>query len=186
MLQEKLYQGLPDTAADRDTFKAAMAWRSLAAKLHNDRHHEWGRGWWSRDSTEAEHDGYRLQAVWPYTYAEKLLFLGIPKIILISATINMKTLSLLGIKRSECDFYEYGASFDPGRSPVYFLPTVSLNHKTGPDEFSLVVGRVDEIISDRLDRKGIIHTTSYQRAQDIVAQITVRRPDAAARLQGRR
>jgi hypothetical protein len=168
MLQEKLTKDCMVTA-DRDTLRMALAWRSLAAKLQTITSMV---GPWVVEPRQSRgrSDGYRLQAVWPYTYAEKLLFLNVPKIILISATINLKTLSLLGIKRSECDFYEYGASFDPGRSPVYFLPTVALNHKTGPDEFSLVVGRVDEIVSERLDRKGIIHTTSYQRAQDIVAQ----------------
>lgn len=154
---------------DKESVRRAMSWRALVGKLATVS--SMAGPWVVEPRTiRGRKDGYRLQAVWPYTYAEKLLFLGIPKIILVSATINHKTLELLGIKRSECDFYEYGASFDSSRSPVYFLPTVALNHKTGPEEFSLIVGRVDEIIADRLDRKGIIHTTSYQRAVDLMEQ----------------
>ena len=152
---------------DRETIKLMMAWRSLAAKLGVISSME---GAWISEPRmyRGKPDGYRLQAVWPYTYAERLLFLGIKKIILVSATINRKTLELLGIKKADCDFFEYGSTFDPKRSPVYFLPTVSLNHKSGADEFNLITSRVDEIVSSRLDRKGIIHTTSYQRAKDLI------------------
>lgn len=151
----------------RDTIRNLMAWKRLSAKLQTIASME---GQWVVEQRMARgrHDGYRLQAVWPYTYAEKLLFLGVPKIILVSATINRKTLDLLGVKKSYCDFFEYGSTFDPKRSPVYFIPTVALSHKTGDDEFNLIVARVDEILSTRLDRKGIIHTTSYARAKAVM------------------
>jgi Rad3-related DNA helicase len=166
MLANKLFKDC-HTQPDPDSVKAAKAWRTLAAKLHNI---ATMKGAWVVEPRliRGRQDGYRLQAVWPYSYTEDLLFRGIQKVVLISATVNRDTLKLLGIGRSECDFYEYGSTFEPARSPVYFLPTVALNHKAGELEYSLITARIDQIIGDRLDRKGIIHTTSYQRAVDLI------------------
>lgn len=113
-------------------------------------------------------EGWKLEPVWPAKYAEKTLFLGIPKIVLASATLSRATLRLLGIGPSEYSYYEYGSPFPPELSPVYQIPTVKLNHKSGPEDYFLLIERVDEIIDGRLDRKGIIHTTSYERASKII------------------
>lgn len=113
-------------------------------------------------------EGYKLEPVWPAKYAEKTLFLGIPKVVLVSATLSRATLRLLGISPGEFSYYEYGSPFPPELSPVYQIPTVKLNHKSGPEDYFLLIERIDEIIGDRLDRKGIIHTTSYDRASKII------------------
>lgn len=117
-------------------------------------------------------DGYRLEPVWAADYANQILFLDIPKIILVSATMVKKTIHLLGIKDDQIDFYEYRSSFPAERSPVYIYPTtgssgrpLQINFRTTEDDYILWMARIDNIIRRRLDRKGIIHSVSYDRSK---------------------
>jgi len=153
---------------DQQSIRIMAAWRNLAAKLST---MAGMRGAWVVEPyvgkrTNAD-TGYKLQAVWPYTHAEEVLFLGVSKIVIASATLSRKTLQLMGIRSQDVDYYEYPSEFPPERSPVYSIPTVAMNHKSPDEDFRKLVERVDEIIDGRLDRKGVIHGVSYQRARDI-------------------
>ncbi len=156
-------------AASADNAKVIARWKSLAAKLSTVAHMS---GAWVVEPRiiRNEQDGWRLEAVWPRAYAESILFCGVPKVMLLSATLNRKTLDLLGIKPQQADYYEYPAVFEPSRSPVYYVPTVKLNYKATDADYAILVSRIDEILSTRQDRKGIIHTTSYSRAQMLLGQ----------------
>jgi Rad3-related DNA helicase len=84
-----------------------------------------------------------------------------------------KTLKLLGIGGEEdTDFFEYPSSFPAKRSPVYLFAASSgpggrIDHKTPQDQMELWVARMDNVMRARLDRKGIIHSISYERAKFI-------------------
>jgi hypothetical protein len=106
--------------------------------------------------------------IWPGRYSEAL-FSGVQKIILLSATLRPYTLRLLGIKESDVDFREWPAVFSPNRGMVYHVPTAKLTWKAKDEDYKKILDRVDEIIGGRLDRKGIIHTVSYDRASKILA-----------------
>jgi Rad3-related DNA helicase len=98
---------------------------------------------------------------------KEFLFNGAGKIVLVSATFNRKILGQLGITEDEVDYFEYDSPFPVKRRPVYLLPTSKLNYESTPQEILQVVQRADQIISRRLDRKGIIPTGSYQRQKFI-------------------
>ena len=119
---------------------------------------------WSVSRTR---DGYHLEPIWAYQYTEKLLFRGIPKIILVSATMVPKTMSLLGIPKQEADYYEYPSSFPPKSSPVYLFGAAKIDHRTDSDQLQIWMSRIDNVIRHRLDRKGIIHCVSYDRGKYI-------------------
>jgi Rad3-related DNA helicase len=99
-----------------------------------------------------------LCPLWPAEYAERNLFLRIPRVILTSATIRMKTLSLLGIPESEVEIEDCPSSFPVQNRLVTHIPTVRLNHRSSEADVTVWVMRMDQIIGRRLDRKGIIHT----------------------------
>jgi Rad3-related DNA helicase len=107
----------------------------------------------------------RFDPVWPADYAESVLFCGIKKIVLTSATIRPKTLELLGVKQSEVDFCEYPSSFPINRRPVYFVPSVRMDKRATPEHMKAWISKIDAIIRTRIGTKGIIHAVSYQRAQ---------------------
>jgi Rad3-related DNA helicase len=118
----------------------------------------WGRMW-------------AFDVIWPGRYAEQYLFCGVPKIVMMSATLRPKTVSLLGVKSSDCTFKEWARVFPSNRHPIYSVPAmrngkeVRVDRRTSDQDMQAWVERIDEIIDGRLDRKGIIQTISYDRQQ---------------------
>lgn len=104
-----------------------------------------------------------LTPTWPAPYCESVLFLGIPKVVLTSATVVPKTAHLLGIDSSHMKYEEYPHSFPLESRPLIHLPTVRMNFRNGPVEERLWISKLDNIIRDRIGTKGIIHTVSYKR-----------------------
>jgi ATP-dependent DNA helicase DinG len=154
-----------------ETVRRVKALRSLASKLKNITEI---RGDWVvqqvEDKWEKRRKVHQLSPLWAKEYAEQVLWCGVPKVMMVSATILPKTLELLGVKREDMRFQEYLWKFPVKSSPVYFVPTVRSNYKNRAAAMETQVERVDEIVGRRLDRRGIIHTTSYDRAREIVAR----------------
>lgn len=120
---------------------------------------------WLED--RSTHDRVAFEPVWPRGYGE-LLFRGIPKIVMLSATVHPKTLDMLGVDSAQVDFAEYPSSFPVERRPVMWVRTVQQRFGMSEDEIREAVRRVDQIIDARLDRKGIVHTVSFDRAKQIM------------------
>lgn len=112
-----------------------------------------------------------FDVIWPGRYAEQYLFCGVPNVILMSATVRQKTLSLLGIRNEDADFQEWNRIFPPNRNPIYSIPAtyegkeVRVERKSSEEQLRAWVEHIDQIIDGRLDRKGIIQTVSYSRQQ---------------------
>lgn len=102
-----------------------------------------------------------LSPIWPAPFAEPVLFLSTPKVVLTSATVVPKTAKLLGIK--DFKYEEFPHSFPIENRPLIHIPTVRMNHKNGKMEERVWISKVDSIIRDRISTKGIIHTVSYFR-----------------------
>lgn len=118
---------------------------------------------WVIDSEES--GTIRISPVWVRRYAESSLFMGIPRIVMMSATVRPKLADLLGIDSAAYDFFEYPSTFPVERRPIYWMPTVRLNYGSSEKQLQLWVKCIDEVLAMRLDRKGIIHTVSYARQQ---------------------
>lgn len=118
---------------------------------------------------EDTRDGHawKFECVWPGRYREKL-FRGVQRVVLLSATMRPKTLSLLGIGRGDYDFREWGRQFPAANGPVIHIPTARVTWRMSDEDERLWMQRIDEIIDLHLDRKGLIHTVSYARAKKIV------------------
>lgn len=117
--------------------------------------------------TERTKEGRKLEPVWARDHAHKILFRNFPRIVLTSATMVLKTIDLMGIPRDECDFFEYPSSFPVRRSPVYLWGAAKISSKSKINDFVLWQARTNNIIRKRMDRKGIIHSVSYDRAKYI-------------------
>jgi len=107
--------------------------------------------------------GVTFTPVWPGKDYSKVLFQNVSKVLIMSATLTEKTVASLGIKEGDYKFLETPSYFPPQNSPVFHVKSVRLNHKTDDMEMRYWVSRIDQIISRRLDRKGIIFTVSYDR-----------------------
>lgn len=119
---------------------------------------------------EPGHNSWQWDPVNVSQYAMGYLFRGIKKVILTSATIRPKTAAMLGIPKGDLLFKEYKSDFPPARRPVLWVPTVQLNYRTEKhiEIRKTYLDRIDQILARRPDRKGIIHTVSYARADFIL------------------
>jgi len=142
--------------------KKFVALKRLSKKLERIQEID-GRWVW-----EDNPDAVTLSPLWPAPFAESHLFLGVPQVVLTSATVVPKTASLLGVNGG-LKVREYPHSFPVEHRPLIHVPTVRMNYRIGEAENRQWVTRVDQVIRDRLDRKGIIHTVSYAR-RDLILQ----------------
>lgn len=116
---------------------------------------------------EVYNDKVSFSPIWPAPYCEKALFRGIPHVIMTSATVNSKTISMLGVTDDDNNLYEYPHTFPLENRMLIHIPTIRLNFRSSPVDLNVWLSRIDQIIKPRLDRKGIIHTVSYDR-RDLV------------------
>jgi len=110
-------------------------------------------------------DIYRLNPVYLDQYAEPLLFRGIDNVLLTSATVTEHTAKVLGIKKYA--YREFPSAFPIANRPVIYLPTVKMDRRTTRADEALWFSRIEAILKGRRDRKGIIHSVSYDRAKTI-------------------
>lgn len=116
----------------------------------------WGR-WWNFD------------CVWPGQFSESRLFLGIQKVVLMSATLRPVVFGMLGIKKDDYIFKEWPRVFPAQNTPIYHYPTVRMNFRIDEAGKRKWLENIDAIIESRQDRKGIIHTVSYDRQKYLFA-----------------
>jgi ATP-dependent DNA helicase DinG len=118
---------------------------------------------WVVDETK---EGYQFDPIRPGRYAESTLLLRIPTILFISATLRPKSLYMLGIAKDHFEYKEFDSDFDPKRCPIYHVPTMRVDIRAG--DLSPLWIRHDQIAAPRQDRKGITHTISYARRDEVV------------------
>lgn len=116
--------------------------------------------------------GIAFDCIWPGRYAERYLWSGVEKIVLVSATLRPKAMQLVNVRSSDYWYKEWPRVFAAELSPVYWLPTGSMGMRKKNETYQdhearleKCVEQVDRILDEWGHLKGIIHTASYQRAE---------------------
>jgi len=149
---------LTDIARGLERLAGAGRWLNADAATR-DAHMPGADTDWVAEAFKTKHSsGIRFTPVWAHAYAEPVIFRGIPKIVLVSATLTRDVGKYLGIAPEEMDYREVRSSFDPRRRPLIYVPTVRVDRSMNEGAKRLWMNRIDKVISTRLDRKGIIHT----------------------------
>lgn len=117
---------------------------------------------------EEEDGGWTVDPIDSRRYNE-MLFRGIEKVILTSATVTGKTAEMLGVERY--DIADYPSTFPPPNRPVIYVPTVAVNYRWKEVHKGTWITRMRQIIRPRMDRKGIIHTVSYARRNLVIERL---------------
>jgi Rad3-related DNA helicase len=136
-------------------------WSGLADNLHRLKN---SNDYWAVKSTR---NGYYMEPLIAADYAEEYLWRDSKRILLTSATLNLKTVEMLGIPADEYHYRNYSSDFPVVNCRLIHVPTVSVKHSMSGSDRQKWLDRHTEIIAGRLDRKGIIHTKSYERANEI-------------------
>lgn len=119
------------------------------------------------------HGGFSWAPLWPDMSA---LWRNADQVLLVSATLTKKHLDLFRLPKREVEpMAEYPSPFPVARRPIYYLPTVRMTWRVTNEEIDYWISRMDQLIGERLDRKGLIHAVSYERARLICARSKYRR-----------
>lgn len=116
--------------------------------------------------------GVEFSPRWGSDFAEALLFRGIDKVILASATVTRQHAKYLGIPESEMRYTEVPSPFDARRRPVIWVPTCRVDFRMSPGAKWKLSQRVDQVIGAAIEQgagNGIIHTGSYDRTRELVS-----------------
>ena len=117
-----------------------------------------------------DRDSVVFRAIWGADFAEEYLFRYAYKHLLMSATIPHPeyTAQTLGLKPGEWKHITLPNPFAVARRQIYYRPVVRMNMRTTPAEFAEMVDALDDIIEQNAAFKGIVHSVSYARAQQIL------------------
>jgi len=116
---------------------------------------------------EEDEKGFQFDPIFPGRYAESHLLLRVPSVVVVSATLRPKTMYMIGQGKDTFDFREFDSDFDPKRNPIYWVPTMRVDKRA--TSLAQLWVRLDQIASKRRDRKGICHTVSYARRDELVS-----------------
>jgi len=110
-------------------------------------------------------------------------------ILYLSATVTPAVLALMGVPSDDVRFFTAPSRFPAVRRPVYVVPTARIDARSwrDPDVRAYWLHRIDQILERRQDRKGIVHSVSYERQQAIATGSAHRHrmivPTSAAQLE---
>ena len=109
--------------------------------------------------------GFIFDPIRPGRYAESTLFLRMPKVVMVSATLRPKTMFMCGVGKDQFHFREFPSEFDRKRCPIYYIPTMRVDRRAG--DLGMLWAMLDRIAARRREVKGLVHTVSYARQQEI-------------------
>ncbi len=114
-------------------------------------------------------DHFEVKPVFAREHTQ-LLFGDIPRIILMSATVEPldKFNKMLGVEDS--DYLRIDSPYDPEKRPIHYWPVASMSRVNKDTAYPLIVEAIDAIIDARPGVNGIIHTVSYPLANYIIEQ----------------
>ena len=106
--------------------------------------------------------------VWPGRY-NRYLVQHVPKVLLMSAMFTKPMMEQLGIQGQWIDS---PSPFPVRNTPITHVKTVRVDHRAEESEMLQWVERIDQIIRDRPNQKGLIFTVSYARARFLAQHST--------------
>lgn len=157
------WRRLPDVKADLAGAEAGTqeyrALKSLQQRLE-DLTEASGDWEWEYD----EEGTVTLEPVWAAPYVKRLLFRGIPKVVLSSATLPEGALRYLGLQPEEYTYLSALSPFAAKRRPIIHVPTVGLSQGSTDEDMEKWLDTNDAIIEAELAEKGVFHVPSYRLA----------------------
>jgi Rad3-related DNA helicase len=111
-----------------------------------------------------------LKPLFVKSYANELILNKANRVLMMSATILSPNLvaESLGIESNEFVFYKMPNLFPIKNRPIYVDGCGSLNFKNKIETFPKLIVKVDEICDKYNDKRGIIHTHSFEIAKLLI------------------
>ena len=107
-----------------------------------------------------------LEPIWAFDYLDKYVFSKYDMVFLMSGTILDKSLfcQLNGLDIDKAVYYSIESPFPVKNRPIYYMPLGKMSYKSKEDTFKNYVPFIQKILNKYPDKKGIIHTNSFELA----------------------
>jgi Rad3-related DNA helicase len=114
-----------------------------------------------------------LEPIWAYDYLDKYVFSQYDMVFLMSGTILDKNLfcQLNGLDVSKAVYYSIASPFPLRNRPIYYMPLGKMSFKSKEDTFKRYIPYIQKLLSKYKNKKGIIHTNSFELAKWIESSI---------------
>lgn len=115
-----------------------------------------------------------LEPIWAYDYLDKYIFSHYDMVFLMSGTILDKNLfcQLNGLDVSKSIYYSIPSPFKAENRPIIYMPLGKMSYKTKDETFKRYIPYIEKILEKYKDKKGIIHTNSFELSNWIKKSIT--------------
>lgn len=108
-----------------------------------------------------------LEPIWAYDYLDKYVFSNYDMVIMMSGTILDKNLfcQLNGLDVTKAVYYSIRSPFSLKNRPIYYMPLGKMSYKTKEETFKRYIPYIKKLLEKYKNKKGIIHTNSFELAK---------------------
>jgi ATP-dependent DNA helicase DinG len=108
-----------------------------------------------------------LEPIWAFDYLDKYVFSQYDMVFLMSGTILDKNLfcQLNGLEVSKAVYYSIGSPFPLKNRPIFYMPIGKMSFKSKEDTFKNYIPYIKKLLDKYKNKKGVIHTNSFELAK---------------------
>lgn len=116
---------------------------------------------------------FSIEPLWAYDYLYKYVYSKYNMIIFMSGTILDKDIfcKLNGLDLDKTIYYSIQSPFDINHRPIYYMPVGKMSYAKKTETFTYYVKYIQALLDKYRDKKGIIHTNSFELAHWIEDKI---------------
>ena len=113
------------------------------------------------------HRELSLEPIWAFDYLDKYVFSQYDMVFLMSGTILDKNLfcQLNGLDVSKAVYYSIGSPFPLKNRPIFYMPIGKMSFKSKEDTFKNYIPYIKKLLDKYKNKKGVIHTNSFELAK---------------------
>lgn len=118
-----------------------------------------------------------LEPIWAYEYLDKYIFSHYDMVFLMSGTILDKNLfcHLNGLDVDKSSYYSIKSPFPVKNRPIIYMPLGKMSYANKEETFKRYIPYIKKILEKYKDKKGIIHTNSFELSNWIQKSIKDKR-----------
>lgn len=108
-----------------------------------------------------------LEPIWAYDYLDKYVFSKYDMVFLMSGTILDKNLfcQLNGLDSTKASYYSIDSPFPLKHRQIYYMPVGKMSYKNKEETFKKYIPYIQKLLDKYKNKKGIIHTNSFELAK---------------------
>ena len=114
-----------------------------------------------------------LEPIWAYDYLDKYVFANYDMVFMMSGTILDKNLfcQLNGLDVERAVYYSISSPFPLKNRQIYYMPIGKMSYKNKEETFKKYIPYIQKLLDKYKNKKGIIHTNSFELAKWIEVSV---------------